>query len=125
MLRTLSKIKWWFLHRFHPKHRYNVVKTGLKPGYYDPSERIIFSVFSLVAQYYDNNVAWGFYDVYNDLPRIREAVLWWKTHKAIVAEGVPLTEDLKADFEAEVQLEKEIQEHLHNIITDVRKLWYL
>jgi hypothetical protein len=42
-----------------------------------------------------------------------------------VAEGIPLTENFKADFDAEVQLDKELHEHLHNIVSDVRKLCYL
>jgi hypothetical protein len=32
--------KWWFLHRFHPKHRYFMVDTGLPPGYHDPDTRM-------------------------------------------------------------------------------------
>lgn len=26
---------WWFKHRFVPRHRYHVIRTGLCPGWYD------------------------------------------------------------------------------------------
>lgn len=42
-----SDIKWWFLWRFHPRHRYHIVRTGLKPGYHDTDKRIEAAVITL------------------------------------------------------------------------------
>lgn len=33
---TFKNMKWWILYRFHPSHRYHVIKTGYPPGYVDP-----------------------------------------------------------------------------------------
>lgn len=33
--RNLHDFRWAILYRLHPKHRYHVVRTGLKPGYRD------------------------------------------------------------------------------------------
>ena len=30
-----SKVKWWIFHRFHPKHRYHMINTGLGYGWRD------------------------------------------------------------------------------------------
>lgn len=41
-------IKWWFLHRFHPKHRYHIINTGLGPGWRDTDvlmEHLIVKLF--------------------------------------------------------------------------------
>ncbi len=37
--------KYWVLHRFVPRHKYNVVYTNLKPGYYDLDTRMIHACF--------------------------------------------------------------------------------
>lgn len=34
--RPFDRAWWALLHRFHPRHRYNIARTGLPPGYYDP-----------------------------------------------------------------------------------------
>lgn len=35
MAHLLHEAKWWVIHRFHPSHRYHVIRTGLKPGWVD------------------------------------------------------------------------------------------
>lgn len=35
ILHRLNKVKWWFLHRIHPMHRYHVINTGLGYGWRD------------------------------------------------------------------------------------------
>lgn len=51
IVKKLSNIKWWFFHRFHPKHRYNVIKTSLKPGYHDPDNRMFYAAFNLLCEF--------------------------------------------------------------------------
>lgn len=50
-------IKWWIIHRIHPKHRYHVIKPkSLTPGYYDFDTRIFHSAFDLLCEYVDTHV---------------------------------------------------------------------
>ncbi len=51
----VRNIKWWFFHRFHPKHRYHVVRTRLEPGYYDPDTLILESCFALLCDFVEYN----------------------------------------------------------------------
>jgi len=47
----IDRAWWWFRHRFDPRHRYHVVKTGLEPGYYDVPELMLYSCFSLLVRF--------------------------------------------------------------------------
>lgn len=52
ILYKLHNAKWWFLHRYHPSHRYNHVHIrDLKPDYYDPETRITHMIFQEVTDY--------------------------------------------------------------------------
>jgi hypothetical protein len=51
LCRAVHEAKWWVLHRFHPSHRYNVVPTGLRPGYYDFDTRILHASMEMLKQY--------------------------------------------------------------------------
>ena len=51
LLRHSSNGIWWLRHRFVPKHRYNLVCTGLKPGYYDHDTRMLHACFVLLGEY--------------------------------------------------------------------------
>lgn len=47
--------KWAMLHRFHPKHRYHVLKPRtLKPGYIDPCEMLLHAPFDLFAEFFEH-----------------------------------------------------------------------
>lgn len=47
----IRDVKFWFLHRFHPKCRYNIVKTGLPAGYYDQDVRMEYAIAAIVVDY--------------------------------------------------------------------------
>lgn len=49
--RKPGEIKTFFLWRFHPRHRYNIVKTGLRPGYYDADLRMEAAIVKLFVDY--------------------------------------------------------------------------
>lgn len=51
IVRRFKDIYWWFMHRLHPKHRYHVIDTGLKPNYYDPDTLIFEGVFKLLCDF--------------------------------------------------------------------------
>jgi len=44
---------WALRHRFQPRHRYNMLRTGFPPGYYDPHMRIPAAMFELVCDFVD------------------------------------------------------------------------
>lgn len=77
-------LKWKILHRYHPKHRYNVVKLNLEPGYYDPDAQIFEAIFTLLTDFVELNtekqtIAWD-----ADEPHVaawkemNELVHWYK-----------------------------------------------
>lgn len=47
----IKRFLWWFLYRFHPKHKYNIVNLGLKPNYYDQNTRMFYAIFRLFEDY--------------------------------------------------------------------------
>jgi len=48
----IERAYWWVMHRFHPKHRYHVIKPrSLKPGYHDPETRIFYTIFDELSRY--------------------------------------------------------------------------
>lgn len=58
--RRLRDIKWWVFHRFHPKHRYHVIKPRtLTPGYADPDIQMVHACFDLLSQYVEKRVIDG------------------------------------------------------------------
>jgi len=61
----LKDMKWKVLHRFHPRHRYNIVKTELEPGYYDLDTRLMYACFALLVEYVEIEMSWGS-DKYRD-----------------------------------------------------------
>ena len=51
--RDLPDSYWWFVHRLIPKHRYHMIRTGLKPGYHDPCVRLICAIMEETVMYVD------------------------------------------------------------------------
>jgi hypothetical protein len=39
LIDRISDVKYWLYYRFHPKHRYNIIKIG-PPAYYDPDQKL-------------------------------------------------------------------------------------
>jgi hypothetical protein len=74
---TLWEFKW----RLIPKHQYNVIRTSLKPGYYDPDIRILHAVMDEIKRFVDrtkDTIVWDSDDhhihVWNELQAI---YTWW------------------------------------------------
>lgn len=57
--------KYWIIHRTTDK--YHVVPTGLKPGYHDAGERMLYASFELLRQYVEITQASSNYN--SDLPK--------------------------------------------------------
>jgi len=52
----LRDAMWYILHRIHPKHRYHMVDSGLKPGYYDPDTLMMHSAFKLLSDFINSSI---------------------------------------------------------------------
>jgi hypothetical protein len=54
-----SDIQHWFLHRLIPRHRYNVVYLrDLKPGYYEPEDRLFHSMMQILCDFVEVELPW-------------------------------------------------------------------
>lgn len=42
---------WWFKWRYVRRHQYNIVRTGLEPGYYDEDTRMLHACMALLCQF--------------------------------------------------------------------------
>ena len=57
----LNRYIWNIKHRICPRHRYHVIKTSLRPGYYDPTTLILYGTMDLVKQFVEgtkDTIAW-------------------------------------------------------------------
>lgn len=115
----LENTIWYFLHRFHPNHRYNIIKTDLKPGYYEWPTRFVYGAFNDFADRYPYTR--NFYELDPDAQWALDRILvWWKNY------------DQRVDDNEERWLEKEISfdEYEENIekldketIKNINILW--
>ncbi len=53
-LRKLRDIKHWFLYRFHPRHKYHLINTGLARTYWDYDERILHGCMAMLCEYVED-----------------------------------------------------------------------
>ena len=50
----LDRLKWAFIHRYVPRHQYNVLRPStLKPGYYDPTDRILHACMEELREFFE------------------------------------------------------------------------
>lgn len=60
--RPIRGIKWWLLYRLHPKHRYNVIRTGLPAGYYDTVTLMPAAIIKLFKDYIEVEKPFEWFD---------------------------------------------------------------
>lgn len=78
----LSRIKWSLIHRYVPRHQYHILRPAtLKPGYHDPSERILHGVMEDFRVFFEqgaSHVDWSadphHQEVYEEMKLIYD---WW------------------------------------------------
>lgn len=116
---------WWLIHRLHPKHRYHVAKTNLKPGYYDPRLRIKAVVFEEIKNYYEkNDVSWDCEENGKEAEHpkafkaMKEATEFWVKNRGF------LLEETSTNFEHLNKLEEQARDHLKNIMEYIDFYWY-
>jgi len=52
----ISRAIWWVRHR--TINRYHVVKTGLEPGWCDTDEKMLYTCFTMLVDYVEQECAW-------------------------------------------------------------------
>lgn len=116
----LERAYWWLQHRFNPRHRYNLIKTGLRAGYWDPRERITWAVFELITEFVDevkDVIDWSHAQEHQRAwDAFTAAAEWWKANKADYFEFVSLENDDRRDEEA--------RKHLIAVVSNIGFLWY-
>lgn len=65
VLRSLDNAKWWVVHRFHPKHRYHVIHTGLEPGWYDRDFLMAHLMVKLLIDFVEKEEPFEQFDTVN------------------------------------------------------------
>ena len=48
---TIDDVSWWFIHRFNRHHHYHIIRTGLKPGYYDTDDLLEAAIITLLYRF--------------------------------------------------------------------------
>lgn len=79
--RQLDAFYWFIMHRTF--YRYHIVKTDLKPGFYEVDTRMLYSNFKLLEEYYLHGYETIEWNVDNEKTRnagskIIELYSWWK-----------------------------------------------
>lgn len=93
--RSYRNFKWFVIHRVHPKHRYHVVDTKLKPGYYDPDILILNACFSLLVDFYEgtkNTISWEHSEEHQRVKQEMDELYYWWTEER------PKREDLMPEL---------------------------
>lgn len=141
----------WVLYRIHPRHKYNLLKTGLPPGYYDLDTRLLYSIMNEFKEFYENpntttyktitfdidseieNMEEFEKDYFNEVKDIKHEMdtvyAWWlnylklqKTHTQLWNSRISNI-DGRALLEKEDQLEDEANEMLIRLMKIRRHLW--
>jgi hypothetical protein len=145
--RRITDFWWEIKYRTISEHKYNLVDTGLKPGYYEIETRMLYSCFSLLCSYvekqmpsrsskyskikiltqkdYVNNLEdyvmfnerEGFTEHAKHYRDIKELYLWWKQYLQ------NLENDPFFDIDNEEESYKEQNEKLTKLISLRGFLW--
>ena len=61
----MKAVKWWFLHRFHPKHRYHIIDTGRGPGWCDRDELMAVLIRKIIIDFVEKEKPYDHWDTVN------------------------------------------------------------
>jgi len=112
-------MKWWVLHRIIPRYQYHIIRTTLKPGYYDPDRRIQSAFFDLTQEFLDrteNIIIWkseeGHQKAYEAFKGASE---FWKENRQRIQ---------KDEYEGEGRIQEEAKKHMKAVIHYLEYMWY-
>lgn len=75
----MKKFIWWL--RYRTTEKYHVVKTGLKPGYYDTDHIMIHACFNLLKEFVETEIVHMYY-----ILCFKGKKPWWKSTKKFIKE---------------------------------------
>lgn len=125
--RTPSDVWWWFKWRLVPGHRYNVVRTGLEPGYYDPCTRIVCAIMEETVRYVRS--PWGapMFDWTQDeehrktLATYTEAAEWWEANRERFRDDFCGS---APDYEKDEKAYEHTLELAARVVREISGMWY-
>lgn len=74
--RFFIDLYWDFNYRFVKKHQYNIVRTGLKPGYWDSDHILLHAAFQVLVDFIEKDI--GKEDAIIARKELYDLYLWWK-----------------------------------------------
>jgi hypothetical protein len=79
-----NEIPWWFRHRFDPRHRYHVLRTGLEPGWRDRDFLIAWMVRKIFLDFVEQEKPFDWFNTEDShhkekWDRVKELYNFWKT----------------------------------------------
>lgn len=91
-IHRLKRIKWKIYHRFIPRYQYNIIRTSLKPGYYDPDMRILYAVMDIASKFVEDTkdtIDWNdnqrLQEVHEDLTSVHK---WWTEERPAIIQRI-------------------------------------
>lgn len=122
---------WRVRHRVDPRHRYHTIRTGLKPGYWDPDSRILHGVMEMVEEFVEeNHFNWDHERGHRRAWKVlTEAVAFWKEYNAFWEKDNERwsgddKEAHRRAHEAEYEMERLADTHLAKVMKVRQYLWY-
>lgn len=119
----VEDLPWWFRWRFQRKHQYNLLRTGLRPGYYDPDVRILWAVMGEVERFVAHETGPHQITDWEADPEHRAAfaafqaaAAWWQAHRERLFEWV--------DWDEEERMRAEALDHLGAVVRHLWFMWY-
>lgn len=119
----VGDLPWWFKWRFQRKHQYHLLRTGLRPGYYDPDVRILWAVMAQVERFVADETGPRQITDWEADPEHRAAfaafqaaATWWRANRDTMFEHV--------DWQAEERARAKALEHLGNVVRHLWFMWY-
>lgn len=94
MWKRIKDIKYWFFYRFHPSHRYHVIRLNVKPNYYEVDDRLYLATMTLVKEFVEEEIKHNWRHIreyenkiwlYNDEHGLDETYykIWYDAYQAL------------------------------------------
>jgi len=127
----LRNAYWFLAHRLHPRHKYNVLRTGLPAGYYDPNVRIPCAIFESVADFVSTckDVDWKSDDGHKAAwIAFTMASEWWKKNRdGVRGDWIDHCDESMSGeemLEMEDSKNRDMRDQLCNVINHIEYMWY-
>ena len=80
IFRRLDLAKYALMYRFHPRHRYHMINTGLGYGYHERDTQLLHASIAILIGYVGDCEATGCHDPGD---KAREILHWWKVQRPL------------------------------------------